>query len=468
MRFPIWITIIGALIGFGLMLLIGQAIIQPDQPLILSAGFDDSRITPDADGDADITIFRYELTGNAAVTLTLESEAGRVFTFRNEERRIAGEYSVPFSGVVNGYLESGEEIPGLIERRLMPNGLYTWRLTAQQMNSDMVEEQSGNLEIANADAPLPVISNFTVSPQIFSPNQDGIDDRVAINIFLEEAADLRVVLVADETGREIPISARRECRLPGEAGRHCFDYEGGVDLGADPPQDGTYRVLAYAQDAVGQRLRMESSLTIVDGGKPRAEISPQAVGVDVVFGSMPYDEDYFTDMNGEGALVDAPDNPELLTGNQVIVPVGDMLVFRLTVDNYGPTPIRTSGPQPGTVYQQDQLAAAMGQIDQAGVWRVGIQCTTSTVSFPYRWAVAAPEDLVTELSPISGEAFTYLPAGARSVVWGAIRLTDLNERANPQQCWAGLIHEGVEIAELNRFVGSRDILIVDPSVNPSQ
>ena len=46
----------------------------------------------------------------------------------------------------------------------------------------------------------------------------------------------------DSAGVRIPISARVEERNYGEAGRHRFDYEGGIDLGVDPPPDGTYQV----------------------------------------------------------------------------------------------------------------------------------------------------------------------------------------------------------------------------------
>jgi hypothetical protein len=45
------------------------------------------------------------------------------------------------------------------------------------------------------------------------------------------------------------------------------------------------------------------------------------------------------------------------------------------------------------------------------------------------------------------------------VVWGAVRLTDIVSTTNPQQCWAGLIHEGVNV--YNNRIGVRDVLIAD-------
>ena len=100
----------------------------------------------------------------------------------------------------------------------------------------------------------------------------------------------------------------------------------------------------------------------------------------------PYDERFLSTQQSLGDLLPLPDDSTALANSQQItVPLGQMLVFRLTVDNYGDVPIRTSGPPPGTVYQQDQLAGSLGLFDESGAWRVGIQCETSMSSFPYRW-----------------------------------------------------------------------------------
>ena len=37
------------------------------------------------------------------------------------------------------------------------------------------------------------------------------------------------------------------------------------------------------------------------------------------------------------------------------------------------------------------------------------------------------------------------------------------ETRNPQNCWAGLIHEDVEVTETNNRVGPRQIELVDPT-----
>lgn len=473
MRLPIWITIISAIVGLAIVFVIGSFFLQPPTDLILDAGFDTNTISPNADGENDITGFSYELARASTVTILFENEAGEIFYFREAQPRSRGDYSVLFSGVVDGYLNEGESLvlnlddnPDgvVVERRLIPDGVYTWRIIAE--NESEREEQSGTFTIENSDSQLPLMTTFTLSTDVFTPNRDGVNDRVIINIFLEKDADLQVYLLTEDDV-ELPVSQREEwsCDVEDDCGRYTFDYEGGVDLNQTPPPDGTYRLVAVAQDDEGQRIRRESTLTIQDGGVPRAEISPQNVDADVFWMSMPYDERFFSEGVNIGDLIDLPDNPDVVSQTLVAVPYGDMLVFRLTVNNYGDVPIRTTSPATGTVYQQEQRAAALNALEEPGAWRVGISCDTSLTDFPYRWATGSPDELESRQDIATGREYQYLPANASTVVWGAIRMTEINEFANPQTCWAGLIHEGVNVSVENRFVGAIEVHIGDPIVN---
>ncbi len=466
MRVPALHTLVATIAGATLVLLVGYFVLRPPMPLIVSAGFDRPAISPNADGRDDVAEFTYTLSRPASVSLALTNETGKTFYFRRDQPRNDDEYSVLFSGVVDGFLHEGETVYGVVERRLIPNGRYSWRLDAA---TDAGETMSatGNLLVEAGDTPLPIMSEFRVAPDVFSPNQDGVADRVSINVYLEkDVARLDVFLLGPD-GARIPISARVEERQYGEAGRHRFDYEGGIDLGADPPADGVYQVIALAQDQVGQRMRMEGELTIELGGKPYAEIKPQAVGVEVAFAVQDYDGRYFSTAEALGDRLPLPDDTASLAHSQLItVPLGRMMVFRLTVDNYGDVPIRTSGPPPGTVYQQDQLAGSLGAFDESGVWRVGLQCETSMTSFPYRWAIAADDRLYEVVDEASGNTYRYLAPKASAVVWGAVRFTRAEAR-NPQNCWAGLIHEDVAISLRNNHVGMRSIMIADPNSGAS-
>jgi hypothetical protein len=459
MRIPIAVAILAAAAAGLVVIVAGQALLTPDRPLILNAAFAPETISPNADGADDVTIFRYSLSRRAQVTISLTGEDGSLFYFRQNEPRAAGDYEVAFSGVVDGFVMPGEQFAGEVLRRLIPDGDYTWRLSAADTETGETAELSGVLRVQGGDAPLPDLTEFTVFPEVFTPNQDGVSDRTEINLFLTKPASLNVFL--EREGIEpIYLSQRLDDIRPGEAGRHAYDYEGGVDLNADPPPDGEYSVVALAQDAVGQRVQRTAALTIQDGGKPFAQIVPQPIGVTVVFEAQPYDARYAAARQQPGERIAPPDDPNSLAQTPIMMPVGDLLVFKLTVENYSDVPIRTTGPEPGTVYDWEQRDSTLGWFVEAGAWRVGIDCTTAVSDYPWRWALGTADNLETGIDPVTGREYLYLPPGERSVVWGAVRMSQL-EVLNPQNCWAGLIHEFVEVSNRNNNVGARQIFLVE-------
>jgi hypothetical protein len=456
MRFPIGLTLISALIVTVVVVVLGSMLIQPPRPLLIDAESSLFTISPNADGVDDATQFSYEISRNAFVSLMLVRKSDeRTFYFRQDERRSNGEYTVLFSGVVDGYLLPNETLQGEVLRRLIPSGEYEWVLQVRAQDGDETAEARGTLIVEGDEIPLPPqMVEFTIAPSVFTPNQDGIDDRTLINVYLDKEAELDVYLI-DLNNQRLPLFRRENSRQIGEAGRHTYDYEGGVDIGADPPPDGVYTIVAEARDPMGQITRRESQLTIKNGGKPIAEIVGQPNGATVIFVTAPYDERYASSMAELGELIPMPDAPENANTLPISMKVGDLLIFALTVENYGATPIRTSGPPPGTVYDQTQLASSLAQYEQSGVWRVGIQCETSEQSYPWRWAIGSPDELVAEKDPTNDNIYYYLMPNQRAVVWGAIRMTELIETANPQSCWAGLIHEDVDV--YNSGVGQREV-----------
>jgi hypothetical protein len=460
MRLPVLLVIVAALATLAVVVIIGMLAIQPPRPLIVSAEFSADTITPNADGQTDVAVFRYTLSRNAQVTITFEAEDGTQYLFRDRQDRAHGDYQVEFSGIVSGFTLPDETINGEILQRLMPNGAYTWRLSAVSESGE-TDERSDVLNVQDGEAVLPEIVTFTVSPEVFSPNQDGIDDRSQINVYLSKDVPLLELYLLGENGEQIYISEREIGRLPGDL-RHIFDYEGGVDLGMDPPPDGTYTLVVEAQDLEGQRVRRTLTLTIETGGEPEAEIAAQSVGVDVIFDFLPYEERYYSIIGDFGDLIAPPDDPASQAMTAITMPLGDILAFRLTVINYSHVPIRTAGPPPGLVYGQDQLAGALGFYGESGAWVVGIQCDTSTTAYPWRWALGTAETLDT-VTGSDGNTYLYLPAEESREVWGGIRMTELIPRRNPQNCWAGLIHEDVEVSVFNARVGPREIELVDTS-----
>jgi hypothetical protein len=370
------------------------------KPLLYDVKVAPDHITPNADGDTDITLIEYGLGRNADLSIYFIDEEGTRHYFREREPRAPREdYRVFFSGVVDD--------------RLLPDGTYTWVIAAEGEGGERTEER-GQLTISEADSAYPEISQFTVSPPVFTPNRDGLSDRVRMNLYVEKGIESLQVYLEGENGERFPVEEEPGLRKPEEAGLHTYDYDAGVDRGAEPPPDGVYTVFAVSQDKVGQRHEVTNTLTIEGGGVPKAEILQGTV--------------------------------EWSTSSVLL---GQTLCFTLTVDNYGPVPIRTSGPPPGTLYESDQNFNTLGYHEESGAWRVGINFDTSIRDYPFRWAVGEPEQLVTVER--DGQTFYYLPSGTRGKVHGCVRILEEPPR-NPLYFWAGLIHEDVEISNINNRV----------------
>ncbi|MDP6792998.1 MAG: hypothetical protein QF660_02975, partial [Anaerolineales bacterium] len=335
--------------------------------------------------------------------------------FRRDNLRTSGEHHLLFSGIVEGFTFTEDDAEGEVIARVLPDGNYTWIIEAHGENER--EELTGTLSVIGADIALPEIRGFSVSPPLFTPNRDGISDRVWVTLFLTKPAHLTVYLL-DEARNQLPIAERAGEVLPGAPGLHTFEYEGGVDLGVSPPPDGTYQIAAVAEDALGQKTRVESQLTIANGGVPRADI----VNAKVEF-------------------------------SDTTVVQGQRLAFSLTVENYGAAPIRTSGPPPGFAYAQDENANSFGWYEESGAWRVGIDCDTCIRDYPWRWALGTRN----ELTKIGDH--WYLMPGQRTTVSGDIIITHVPAR-NPLYFWAGLIHEDVEVSNINNRVDPHFVTIV--------
>ncbi len=423
-RFPYVVTLVAVLVVV-VALALGWRLIRGDSSILRNPTVADSIITPNADGDQDITLISYEISRNATVSIYFEDAAGERYYFRREQPRGVGEYSVYFSGVVEGYELPGESFDGQVLARLLQNGDYSWVIEAtdERGNQDVAV---GNLTIAGADAVLPEIRDFALTRDTFTPNQDGIADRVQMDFFLpKEVETVRVyVLLPDGTQLSVP---ERPGEVPaGAEGRHVYDWAAGVDQKVAPPPDGTYPVIAYAADAEGQKYQVEDEITIELGGVPFANII-------------------------------SPVSGETLDFNNTAVSLCDTLYFTVTVENYGDAPIRTVGPWNDTVYDSDWNYNTVGWPTESGAMRVGIGFENQLTDYPFRWGLGSPENL----TEIDGQY--YLMPGERAVVRGGIRVVDTFGVRNPQPVWAGLIHEDVEVAEVNRQVDTHLIQVDIPA-----
>ncbi|NLE75379.1 MAG: hypothetical protein GX605_01335 [Chloroflexi bacterium] len=418
-------------IALGLLLMLGLSGCAALRPLLSEVVFEPSVISPNADGVDDVTHIFYRLSRSADVSVYFVDAQGTRHYFRQGNRRSAGRYDVYWGGVIRSEAEDttqlDEHTVWAARQRVLPDGEYQWVVEAVD-DAGRTAQESGALVIQNADTTTPELQGFSVSPHVFTPNQDGIDDRVSISYFLTKPAEVRVNLVGPESApedrqRRFPIAEKEREVRPGEVGLHLYDYEGGVDRGADPPADGTYWLVAEVEDRVGNYVVYTSTLTFQEGGVPRADI----VQASVEF---------------------APK----------IVPLGGTVYFTATVENFGSVPIRTTGPTPGTAYQGDQNFNTLGHYEEPGAWRFGIDFETNSTGrpYPYRFAVGNDDDL--EIRIVDGQDLRYLLPGQRAVVTGSITIVDVPPR-NPLYFWGGLIHEDVSIEAFNDHVDPQQISV---------
>ena len=356
--------------------------------------------SPNADGVEDITRISYKISRRATIDLYFEDAQGRRHSFRQSEIRVPGDYSVMFGGAVDNHL--------------LPDGEY--QCVVEANDGQDVTRLETSLTISGGDQIPLELTKLQAYPNVFTPNRDGIGDRVSISYYVNKDADVYVNIISPDGEIAYPIPPEKITK-PGVKGSHEHDYDAGVDLGAKPPLDGTYTVQAEAVDAVGNRVVATTTLTIQNGGVPMAEI-----------------------VNRAGLW------------SSKVVPLGGTLTFTATVENIGPVPIRTTGPEPGATYTTRENYNTKGFFEEPGVFRLGADSEGNTEGrkYPYRWQLGQDD----ELTVIDGQK--YLMPGQRVTVVGHIQILDKPPMVEPRY-WLGLIHEQVEI--VNDWVEVVDIAV---------
>lgn len=366
------------------------------------------RITPNSDAAGDIAELTYRVSRPVSLTVYLLDDVGKRYVFRSNEQRPAGHYVAQFSGVVDTKVElaPGFAVSGA---NLLPNGSYRYVVEAVD-GEGKAERAEGTIAIADGDPAKPEMLDYSVfTPSynrepptgqsgriVFTPNRDGVSDRIAVSFRLTKPAWAEVYLVrlGDARQTRYPVSERQWYKL---AGTKNFDYEGGVDLGNTPPPNGDYLCIAEATDTIGNHSFAAQRIVIADGGVPLAEI------------------------------VTAKFSP-------VVVPLGELLKVEITVENVGQVDIRSKGPYSGTVYLNTEnynsksVAEKADFYEEPGTFRVGVDYEGNSAGreYPYRW----------------GFEGDLLKPGQRATVVGYIRIVETVKPHNPY-FWTGLLHEQV-------------------------
>ena len=361
------------------------------KPLLYGVQVDPAVISPNADGVTDVARISYALGRHALVSISFRDESGVEHVLRSAVDRPQGEYEALFSGV--------------IENRLLPDGRYTCVLQAVADDGEQARLEVP-ITLQGGQATQIEIKNLNIYPTTFTPNRDGINDRVTIAYYLtREAEDVQVYLIgADGTKYPIPED---KIRPMGQEGNHEHDYEGGVDLGATPPADGTYAVVVEASDAVGTRDVVRGELTFVNGGVPQVEVVNRAA-----------------------------------VWSTSTLPLGGTLTFTCTVRNIGKVGVRTKGPEPGTIYTTSENFNSKEMYEEPGIFRLGLdyEGNSSGRTYPFRWQLGRDA----ELTVVDGEK--YLMPGQAVEIVGHIQIIDKPVVVAPYY-WLGLIHEQVWIVE---------------------
>ncbi len=366
--------------------------------LITNISINPETISPRPGESNRATKIGYTLSRPARVNVYLVNETGK-YVLRENQSRASGDFEILFGGSVNN--------------RTLNDGTYQVVVEAQDENG-LSENKLGTLNIVNADTTLPELQAFTVFPQEFTPNQDGLDDRVIIRYYLTKPA--RVSVYITDGKKKLPIDEKKETTIltPDKlsaVGAHEYDYDAGIDRGAPPPPDGNYTIVAEAVDANGNMVTEQAPLVIKNGGTPRAEII------------------------GSGGDF----TPR-------VVPLGETLFFTVTVRNIGTVPIRTKGPEPGFVYSTSQNFSVVEQFEEPGIWRLGVDSEGNSIGrqYPYRWQMGMNNEL-TKVER-EGKIIYYLMPGQVVTVSGGIKITDKPPKVDPVY-WFGLVQEQVRIVE---------------------
>ena len=140
---------------------------QPPLPLLSELAASPPTVTPNEDGQSDFTTIRYRLGTSAIVTITFENAAGATVATLLNEAKPAGRHALRFTAAS------------------LPDGRYLAVFTAQ---ADDGKRASASVPVVVSR----ILRAFAVEPERFSPNGDGVLDRLELSFELTAPAEARV------------------------------------------------------------------------------------------------------------------------------------------------------------------------------------------------------------------------------------------------------------------------------------
>ena len=286
---------------------------------------------------------RYRLNSAAQVSTHIQAADGQRWSIYDRAARpTPGEYVLHFDGTVPG--------PGPNERRVLPSGDYQIVLDVDA--SGTRQQAAVPLAIRDADVQTPELIDLAVVPDRISPDFDALDD--IANVTFRLAKEARASLFLD---RPIANGATERVWLGDEhalqVGAQRLMWDGLAN--GQPVPGGSYILGVRARDAAGNVVERGSPIVVDEAGAAEASIVTARIGP-----------------------------------RQIIR--GERVCMEVLVRNTGGTVLRTSGPDPGYVYNSmDTYSSIEGReyAEHAGNWRVGLNWSggtdISSATYPYRW-----------------------------------------------------------------------------------
>lgn len=375
------------------LLLLLTAVSCKGGSLLSGVSVEPSIISPDGDGRDDVAVVRYQIGAEADISIYLLDEQGTRHVYRQGLMRapLAGGYQTGFTGVV--------------DNQVLPDGDYTLVVEAAD-RAGRRAQASFPLRIEGADITPPEVDGLAVNPNVFTPNRDGYGDRIEIRARINKPARVKAYLQRLDGDETYPVPPVQELEEPGLV---TWDYDAGVDFEVPPPPNGDYRLVVEATDQTGNVVSATTSLTIEDGGVPRANI------------------------------LECDLEPQ-------VVPLGGVLEFSAVVKNEGAVPIRTTGPSSGTLYDSTQTMYALDHPETPGAFRLGLNYETNPGrAYPWRWQLGSPETLEARTMN-DGSTQYFLPPGETVTVEGRVRLVH-GLTKDRVRFVIGLQHEDVRLVD---------------------
>jgi flagellar hook assembly protein FlgD len=196
-------------------------------PQVLTIEDGGGSFSPNGDGRADVFQLSGTLSEEAAWNVAFSTAAGSIVA---QAGGFGAAFGAAWDGTVNGVRA--------------PDGAYRYTVTASDQWGNPPGARSGGVRIDSSGPALAPAAASGLAPTTFSPNGDGLADKVAVDLVASEAGFVDVSVVS-AFGQQV-----RSFSMTSPAGRVRVTWDGSSDGGGVAP-DGTYLLTMTPRDAGG-------------------------------------------------------------------------------------------------------------------------------------------------------------------------------------------------------------------------